>query len=162
MVVDYNAHGLANPKAWNRPPCKVYNVNRSAGSFYYEPMLEYIDRKNYMGADVASKAVQMHNVKTRKRIEFPDAHQAPSHDQCTGIEGPLRLDNFLINFKAKQMKQRNTKTVHVKNELVRHSTSAVTLVDKRTSTMIRDQYISMLSLMHDEGVGRLEPIPNIV
>jgi len=161
MVVDYRAHGLADPKAWNRPACKVYSHNRSAGSFYYEPMIEYIDRKNFIGADVASKAVQMHNVQTRKRIEFPEAHEMPSQSK-EFLQGPLRLSNFLVTYRAKQMKQRNTQTVHVKNEIVRHSGSSATLADKRTSTMIRDQYINMLSLMYQEGVGRLEQIPNSV
>jgi len=160
MVIDYASHGLADPKGWSRPACKVYNVNRAAGSFYYEPMLEYIDRKGYIGADVASKAVQMHAVQNRKRIEFPNAHEAPRHDQCTDTNGPLRLSNFLVNARAKQMKQRNTKTVHVRNEIVRQSKSTATLVDKRTSTMIRDQYINQLSLMYTEGVGRMASIPD--
>merc|ERR1712112_697362 len=93
MVVDYAAHGLANPKAWNRPACKVYSHNRSAGSFYYEPMIEYIDRKSFMGADVASKAVQMHNVETRRRTEFPEAHEMPAQSK-EFLQGPLRLSNF--------------------------------------------------------------------
>ena len=73
-------------------------------------MLEYIDRKGFMGADVASRAVQMYNVQNRKRIEFPDPHEMPSHEQSNESQGPLRLNNFLINYRAKQMKQRNTKT----------------------------------------------------
>eukprot|EP00091_Calanus_sinicus_P008234 TRINITY_DN2001_c0_g1_i2.p1 TRINITY_DN2001_c0_g1~~TRINITY_DN2001_c0_g1_i2.p1 ORF type:complete len:164 (+),score=46.21 TRINITY_DN2001_c0_g1_i2:157-648(+) len=161
MVVDYTAHGLANPKAWNRPASRIYNVNRSAGSFYYEPMLEYIDRKSFMGADTASKAVQMHTVQNRKRVEFPNAHEMPSSALTVDSFGPLRLDNFLTTYRAKQMKQRNTKTVRVKNEIVRQSKSSVTLDDKRTSTMIRDQYINMLSLMYQGGVGRMEAIPDI-
>merc|ERR1712083_110351 len=160
MVIDYAALGVPNPRTWNRPPCHIYSFNTSAGSSYYEPMLEYIDRKGFMGADVASRAVQMHNIQTRKRIEFPHPHECSK----TSVEdhGPLRLNNFLVTYRAKQMKQRNSQTVHVKHEIVRHSGSSATLADKRTSTMIRDQYINMLSLMYQEGVGRLEPIPNSV
>ena len=71
-------------------------------------MLEYIDRKGFMGADVASRAVQMHNIQTRKRIEFPHPHECSK----TSVEdhGPLRLNNFLVTYRAKQMKQRNSKT----------------------------------------------------
>ena len=72
-------------------------------------MIEYIDRKSFMGADVASKAVQMHNVQTRRRIEFPEAHEMPSQSK-EFLQGPLRLSNFLVTYRAKQMKQRNTQT----------------------------------------------------
>ena len=75
-------------------------------------MIEYIDRKSFMGADVASKAVQMHNVQTRKRIEFPEAHEMPSQSK-EFLQGPLRLSNFLVTYRAKQMKQRNTQTGRV-------------------------------------------------
>lgn len=72
-------------------------------------MIEYIDRKSFMGADVASKAVQMHNVETRRRIEFPEAHEMPAQSK-EFLQGPLRLSNFLVTYRAKQMKQRNTQT----------------------------------------------------
>merc|ERR1711872_444942 len=107
MVIDYAALGVPNPRTWNRPPCHIYSFNTSAGSSYYEPMLEYIDRKGFMGADVASKAV------------------------------------------------------HVKHEIAHHSKSTETIEDKRSSTMIRDQYINMLALMYQEGVGRMESIPDV-
>ena len=48
MVVDYAAHGLANPKAWNRPACKVYSHNRSAGSFYYEVRIGSVRKKIFI------------------------------------------------------------------------------------------------------------------
>eukprot|EP00092_Neocalanus_flemingeri_P031518 GFUD01034229.1.p1 GENE.GFUD01034229.1~~GFUD01034229.1.p1 ORF type:complete len:160 (+),score=35.02 GFUD01034229.1:84-563(+) len=156
MVIDYASHGLAKPNSWNRPACRVYDSNRRAGSFYYEPMLEYIDRKSIIGEDVASKAVRMHTVLNRKQVVFPQAHEVS--EDCSS--SALRLGNFLTTYRAKQMKQRNTKTVHVKNEIVRQSKSAETLVDKRTSTMIRDQYINMLSLMYKEGVGHMPSIPD--
>ena len=73
-------------------------------------MLEYIDQKGFMGADTASKAVQMHTVQNRKRVEFPNAHEMPSSALAVDSFGPLRLDNFLTTYRAKQMKQRNTKT----------------------------------------------------
>merc|ERR1712198_481436 len=130
MVIDYAALGVPNPRTWNRPPCHIYSFNTSAGSSYYEPMLEYIDRKGFMGADVASRAVQMHNIQTRKRIEFPHPHEC-------------------------------SKTVHVKHEIAHHSKSTETIEDKRSSTMIRDQYINMLALMYQEGVGRMESIPDV-
>jgi len=159
MVIDYAALGVPNPRTWNRPPCHIYSFNTSAGSSYYEPMLEYIDRKGFMGADVASRAVQMHNIQTRKRIEFPHPHECSK----TSVEdhGPLRLNNFLVTYRAKQMKQRNSKTVHVKHEIAHHSKSTETIEDKRSSTMIRDQYINMLALMYQEGVGRMETIPDV-
>merc|ERR1711915_1075897 len=75
--------------------------------------------------------------------------------------GPLRLNNFLVTYRAKQMKQRNSKTVHVKHEIAHHSKSTETIEDKRSSTMIRDQYINMLALMYQEGVGRMESIPDV-
>jgi len=160
MVVDYTSHGLANPKGWNRPPCKVYEANTGAGRFHYEPMLEYIDQKSHMGlGNTSNAAVRSHTVLNRKQIEFPNPHEM-THQNLAGMSyGPLRLGNFLTTYKAAQMKQRNTKTVHVKNETVRQSKSAETLVDKRTSTMIRDQYINQLSLMYKEGVGHLPAIP---
>jgi len=160
MVVDYASHGLANPKGWSRPACKVYESNTRAGRFYYEPMMEYIDQKSFMGVQNASNAVRMHTVLNRKQIEFPNAHEM-SHQNMVDSSGPLRLGNFLTTYRAAQMKQRNTKTVHAKNELVRQSKSTETLVDKRTSTMIRDQYINSLSLMYTGGVGHLADIPEV-
>ena len=74
-----------------------------------QPMLEYIDRKGYMGAESASKAVQMHTVLNRQQIVFPNAHEQKQTMEDT-TSGPLRLGNFLTTYRAKQMKQRNTKT----------------------------------------------------
>jgi len=45
MVVDYASHGLADPKGWSRPACKVYNVNRAAGCFYYEVSMRHDNKK---------------------------------------------------------------------------------------------------------------------
>merc|ERR1712189_154139 len=91
--------------------------------------------------------------------EFPHPHECSK----TSVEdhGPLRLNNFLVTYRAKQMKQRNSKTVHVKHEIAHHSKSTETIEDKRSSTMIRDQYINMLALMYQEGVGRMESIPDV-
>jgi len=58
------------------------------------------------------------------------------------------------------IKTDNENSVHVRNEIVRQSRSTATLVDKRTSTMIRDQYINQLSLMYTEGVGKMASIPD--
>jgi len=162
MVFDYNALGIAKPRAWHQPPCRIYESNSSAGSFYYEPMLKYIDRKSFMGADVASKAVQVEHIRNRQRIEFPHPHEMTNNKVTGGADnGPLRLGDFLVTFRAKQMKQRNNKTVRVKNEMVRHSKSAETIDDKRTSTVIRDKYINMLSLMYHGGIGKMESVPEI-
>jgi len=161
MTVDCRKHGIPNPKAWDRPHCRVYNANSSAGSFYYQPMLEYIDRKSYMGDNLASMATKKLIVMNRIPVELPNAHEVTQCGTDVVSFGPLRLGSFLNTYTAKQIGQRNQKTVHVKNELVRQSKSTDTLVDKRTSTIIRDQYINQLSSMYTEGIGRLPAIPEV-
>jgi len=144
---------VVKPRVWTRPPCKVYTANSEAGSFYYEPMLDYIDRKTLFGAD-HNLAAMKHNVKTRPEVKMPNACDLAMRSSAT-TTGPLRLENFLNTYRAKQLKQRNTKTVHVKNEMVRQSRSCETITDKRSCTMVRDRYIDQLSLMYKEGVGQL-------
>merc|ERR1711864_52925 len=118
------------PKMWTKPRTKVYDINRVSGEFYYQPMLEYIDKKEMVGVDL----------EFRKKVELGTVLS--------------RLTDFISVYKAKQIKGRNQKTVHTKFEMARGSTSSDTLPDKRSSTIIRDQYINSLVLLYRDGVGQ--------
>merc|ERR1711970_364048 len=147
---------VSMPKIWSRPRSKVYDVNRVSGEFYYQPMLDYIDNKDIMGSDVDiefRKKVEMTTLLSRDRVKLPTAQEMANVNVNDIQIGPLRLGDFISVYKAKQIKGRNQKTVHTKYEMSRGSKSSDTLPDKRSSTIIRDQYINGLVLMYRDGVG---------
>merc|ERR1711864_24235 len=143
------------PKMWTKPRTKVYDINRVSGEFYYQPMLEYIDKKEMVGVDLEfRKKVELCTVLSRDQVKMPTAEEMGSVNVNDLNQGPLRLTDFISVYKAKQIKGRNQKTVHTKFEMARGSTSSDTLPDKRSSTIIRDQYINSLVLLYRDGVGQ--------
>merc|ERR550532_554222 len=102
-------------------------------------MLEYIERKGIMGLD-QSMAIQKSAAASRTSVEFARR----TRDDVPSVA--LRLDNFLEVYRARQIRQRNTRTVHVKNELVRGSKNPETIKDRRTSGMIRDRYLDQVAI----------------
>merc|ERR1711935_598306 len=141
-IVDYTRHGISRPKVWNKPKAKTYDINTLSFGAYYQPMLEHIDKKVYMeslGLDGdMKKRVEMFTLLSRNTVELPTSREV-SQMSCADLnEGPLRLTNFMNTFRAKQLRDRNSK-------------SAETVNTKRTSTLVRDQYINMISQLHNEG-----------
>merc|ERR1711892_422438 len=143
---------------WNKQKTKTYDINTLSFGAYYQPMLEHIDKKVYMeslGLDGdMKKRVEMFTLLSRNTVVLPTSSEV-SQMSCADLnEGPLRLTNFMNTFRAKQLRERNTKIVRVKCAMNRNSKSAETVNTKRTSTLVRDQYINMISQLHNEGVGQ--------
>merc|ERR1711915_458285 len=153
--VDYSRHGVARPRLWNKPKAKTYELNEMGFSAYYQPMLEHIERKTVMetlGMDFdLRKKVEMHTLLSRSRVQLPSSNEVSQMSAADVFQAPLRLESFLGGFKRKQLKERNSKIVQVKCAMNRNSKSADTVSDKRTSTLVRDQYINMISQLYNEG-----------
>merc|ERR1711874_419360 len=145
MTIRFSELGVPDPKGWSRSHSKVYDYNTNAGSFYYQPMLEYIERKGILGQD-GSLAVQKSAAATRTGVELANCVDFARRTRDDVPSAALRLGNFLDVYRARQIKQRNLRTVHVKNELVRGSKNPETIKDRRTSgmgkltTVSEDQY----------------------
>lgn len=152
MVVRYTDLGVPDPKGWSRSHSRVYSYNQEAGSFYYQPMLEYIERKTFTGEDI-SLAMRKHAAANRQQIKLPDALDFSRRTQDDIPSAVLNIGKFLNNYTAKQMQQRNLVTIRVKNDLQRGCKSSQTISGKRTSTMIRDNYLNQLAYYHKIGVG---------
>merc|ERR1711988_856554 len=157
MFVRFSDLGVPDPAGWRRSHSKVYDYNTNAGSFYYQPMLEYIERKGIMGLD-QSLAIQKSAAASRTTVELANCVDFARRTRDDVPSVALRLGNFLDVYRARQIKQRNIRTVHVKNELVRGSKNPETIKDRRTSGMVRDRYLDQLGIMHQSGVGKLPTV----
>jgi len=110
MVVRFADLGVPDPKGWTRSMGRVYDYNTNAGSFYYQPMLEYIERKQFTGEDCASMAARKASVATRNVVELPNACDFSRRTADDVPSASIRLEDFVNKYTAKQMKQRNTTT----------------------------------------------------
>merc|ERR1711918_70990 len=108
-----------------------------------------------MGGLDQSMAIQKSAAASRTSVELAACVDFARRTRDDVPSVALRLDNFLEVYRARQIRQRNTRTVHVKNELVRGSRNPETLKDRRTSGMIRDRYLDQVSFLHQSGVGKL-------
>merc|ERR1712156_1292400 len=88
MTIRFSELGLPDPRGWRGSHSKVYDYNTNAGSFYYQPMLEYIERKGILGQD-GSLAIQKSAAATRTTVDFARR----TRDDVPSVA--LRLNNFL-------------------------------------------------------------------
>jgi len=146
-------HYVDVPKLWTKPRSKIYDMNRMYGEYFYQPMLEYVKEQELTG-DLykSSKAATMANILSRKEVSLPNGHELSASDVYNIPIAPARLGPFLSTYRAKQIKELNSNIVHVKCEMMRDSKATRTLPDRRTSTLIRNQYIRDIADMHSAGV----------
>merc|ERR1712186_315872 len=90
--------------AWRRPRMKVYDYNQEFGGNYYQPMIQYINKKDIYGP-------------FHKRTEVYLPHSAEvTSDKYTNMRyqdkssAKHNLDEFLKGAYAKQMKELNGTT----------------------------------------------------
>eukprot|EP00088_Acartia_fossae_P045614 TRINITY_DN4912_c0_g2_i1.p1 TRINITY_DN4912_c0_g2~~TRINITY_DN4912_c0_g2_i1.p1 ORF type:complete len:154 (-),score=28.19 TRINITY_DN4912_c0_g2_i1:70-531(-) len=137
------------PKLWTKPRCKIYDMNRLYGEYYYQPMLEYIDNQDLTGGLLTkSQPVKLVTLLAREPIKLPHGHEMTSGNIIDLPVGAPRLEPFLAKYRAQQIKEANMKTAHVRSEMIRASRNVNTLPDKKTSTLIRNQYLREISHMH--------------
>jgi len=136
-------HEINCPKPWTKPRMKVYDLNRMSGEYYYKPMLEYIDKREFMGFKAGQSALM-----SSEPVKLPDPMERSQANVQDLHTGPPRMLDFLSKYRAKQMKEENKQTVHTKNEIARHSKGVPSIQDKRTSTLIRNQYINEVSAIY--------------
>merc|ERR1712244_169337 len=77
--------------AWRRPRMKVYDYNQEFGGNYYQPMIQYINKKEVYGPFMS-----------RQDVYLPHAAEVTSDKH--------NLDEFLKGAYAKQMKELNGTT----------------------------------------------------
>merc|ERR1712241_1274739 len=93
--------------AWRRPRMKVYDYNLEFGGNYYQPMIQYINKKDIYGPFMK-----------RQDVYLPHAAEVTS-DKYTNMRyqdkssAKHNLDEFLKGAYAKQMKELNGTTVCV-------------------------------------------------
>merc|ERR1712152_25599 len=90
--------------AWRRPRMKVYDYNQEFGGNYYQPMIQYINKKDIYGPFMK-----------RQDVYLPHSAEVTS-DKYTNMRyqdkssAKHNLDEFLKGAYAKQMKELNGTT----------------------------------------------------
>merc|ERR1712175_19833 len=90
--------------AWRRPRMKVYDYNQEFGGNYYQPMIQYINKKDIYGPFMK-----------RQDVYLPHSAEVTS-DKYTNMRyqdkssAKHNLDDFLKSAYAKQMKELNGTT----------------------------------------------------
>merc|ERR1719402_1017909 len=93
--------------AWRRPRMKVYDYNQDFGGNYYQPMIQYINRKDTYGP-----------FHTREDVYLPEKAEVCS-DKYTNMRhadkscASYNLNDFLVNAYSKQIKELNGSTAMV-------------------------------------------------
>jgi len=128
---------LRTPFVWNRPRAKLYDYHNEIGGLYYQPMISYIRSREAGGQ--------------RQTVQVPDRIQS-NFDRIVYRRKHEEEDmqDFLTMYYARRLKDVNSKTVHVKNELMRWSKDPKSLNMVRGSANIRDRYLCKLQLLHTE------------
>merc|ERR1711899_512283 len=99
--------------AWRRPRMKVYDYNQEFGGNYYQPMIQYINKKDIYGPFMK-----------RQDVYLPHSAEVTS-DKYTNMRyqdkssAKHNLDEFLKGAYAKQMKELNGTTACVMNTRMR-------------------------------------------
>merc|ERR1719167_177808 len=137
------------PRQWIKPISKVYDLNRISGEFFYKPMVEYIDHKQRSGLDNLPW-----DQLERPKVQLPSALEASKADISCLSSGSPRFVPFLVNYGAKQLKEKNTLKAHIKHEFARQSKNSDTIDQKRTSVIIRDKYIASVGDMFQEQIRK--------
>merc|ERR1711973_863242 len=98
---------MAAGGAWRRPRMKVYDYNQEFGGNYYQPMIQYINKKDIYGP--------FHK---RTDVYLPHSAEVTS-DKYTNMRyqdkssAKHNLDEFLQNAYSKQIKELNGTTASV-------------------------------------------------
>jgi len=128
---------LRTPFVWSRPRSKLYDYHSEIGGLYYQPMISYI-RSREQGGQRATVQVPDRIQSNFDRIVYRRKHEEED------------MQDFLTMYYARRLKDVNSKTVHVKNELMRWSKDPKSLNMVRGSANIRDRYLCKLQLLHTE------------
>jgi len=127
--------------AWRRPRMKVYDYNQEFGGNYYQPMIQYINKKEVYGPFMK-----------RQDVYLPHSAEVTS-DKYTNMRyqdkssAKHNLDEFLKGAYAKQMKELNGTTAKVLNTRIRGEVTNSGLTPVPTSKLIRDHYVKMVHRM---------------
>merc|ERR1712060_781856 len=95
--------------SWRRPRMKVYDYNQEFGGNYYQPMIQYLNKKDIYGP-----------FHTRGGVYLPHSAEVSS-DKYTNMRysdkssAKHNLDQFLQNAYTKQIRELNGTTVLVSN-----------------------------------------------
>merc|ERR1712038_1227060 len=125
--------------AWRRPRMKVYDYNQEFGGNYYQPMIQYINKKDIYGPFMK-----------RQDVYLPHSAEVTSAKH--------NLDDFLKSAYAKQMKELNGTTAKVMNTRMRGQVANTSLTPTRTSRLVRDHYVKMVHRMVLKEVMDLPPL----
>merc|ERR1712098_117809 len=142
---------MATGGAWRRPRMKVYDYNQEFGGNYYQPMIQYINKKDIYGP--------FHK---RTDVYLPHSAEVTS-DKYTNMRyqdkssAKHNLDEFLQNAYSKQIKELNGTTVKVLNTRIRKETTNSLLTPKLTSKLIRDHYVKLIHRLALREVMDLPP-----
>merc|ERR1712115_316714 len=130
---------VRTPFVWNKPKSKVYDYNQEFGGNYYQPMIDYVDTKERQGI-FFERPVEKVN------LSMPEEVATRIHDKPE-LSGVTALDKALVRGFSNMTKEMNGAKVHTINLVIRGSKENTSLHTKRTSTMIRDQYVKELHLI---------------
>jgi len=117
---------------------KVYDYNQEFGGNYYQPMIQYLNKKDIYGP--------FHG---RESVYLPHSAEVTS-DKYTNMRysdkssAKHNLDQFLKTAYSKQIKELNGTTVQVFNLRQRMQKSNTNLTPTRTSKLIRDHYVKQI------------------
>merc|ERR1712242_103894 len=138
--------------AWRRPRMKVYDYNQEFGGNYYQPMIQYINKKDIYGPFMK-----------RQDVYLPHSAEVTS-DKYTNMRyqdkssAKHNLDEFLKGAYAKQMKELNGTTARVLNTRMRGEVHNSGLTPVPTSKLVRDHYVKMVHRMALKDVMALPPL----
>jgi len=109
---------MAAGGAWRRPRMKVYDYNQEFGGNYYQPMIQYINKKDIYGP--------FHK---RTDVYLPHSAEVTS-DKYTNMRyqdkssAKHNLDEFLQNAYSKQIKELNGTTAMARCNLMKNIVSS--------------------------------------
>jgi len=118
---------------------KVYDYNQEFGGNYYQPMIQYLNKKEVYGP-----------FHSRASVYLPHTAEVTS-DKYTNMRysdkssARHNLDEFLNTAYKKQIRELNGTTVRVLNLRQRGATINSHLTPKRSSMLIRDHYVKQIN-----------------
>jgi len=130
---------------WRRPRMKVYDYNQDFGGNYYQPMIQYINKKDVYGP-----------FHTREDVYLPHRAEVCS-DKYTNLRyndkscAAHNLNDFLVNAYSKQIKELNGSTVMALNLAIRKSTDNTFFVPEEASKLYRNYYCKQIQKLVDFG-----------
>jgi len=102
------------PQSWRKQRSRIYDYNRDFGGTYYQPMLDYMDKKERQGVFFERPSESIH---------FPDNAELKKKDKDLEGSAVPDLDYFLTKAYAQQAKEMNSATVKTRTKLIKEMTS---------------------------------------